>query len=58
MWHIQKNSPRGSLNGGATGVGHATPVDLLQPLATSRMSSNGRPAMTLGSMVAVRHVEG
>jgi hypothetical protein len=43
---------------GATGVGRVTSVGLLQPSATSRVSSNGRPATRLGFMGAVRHVEG
>jgi hypothetical protein len=42
----------------ATRVGRATPVGLLQPSATLRMSSNGRPTMRLGYAGAVRHVEG
>jgi hypothetical protein len=57
MRRIHGNSPRGSSNGKVTGVGHETPVSLLQPSATSRTSSNGRPAMRLGYERATRHVE-
>jgi hypothetical protein len=35
---------------GATGAGRLMPVGLLQPSVTSRMSSNGRPAMRLATL--------
>jgi hypothetical protein len=38
----------GHRTAGATGVGRAPLVGLLQPLVTSRTSSNGRPTMRLG----------
>jgi hypothetical protein len=43
---------------GATGVGRATVVGLLQPSVMSTTSSNGRPTMRLGYAGAARHVEG
>jgi hypothetical protein len=60
LWtrHIQRNSPRGSSNGGATGVGRVTTIGLLQPSATSRTSSNSWPTTRLGYTGAARHIEG
>jgi hypothetical protein len=43
---------------GATRVGRVTAVDLLQPSATSTMSSNGQPTTRLGYAGAARHIEG
>jgi hypothetical protein len=43
---------------GATEVGCVTAVGLLQPSATSTMSSNGRPTTRLGYEGVARHVEG
>jgi hypothetical protein len=43
---------------GATRVGHATVVSLLQPSAKSTMSSNGRSAMRFSYVGVVQHIEG
>jgi hypothetical protein len=58
MQCLQGNSPRGPRMVGVTGVGRVIPVGLLQPLATSRTSYNGRPVMRLGYAGVVRHIEG
>jgi hypothetical protein len=57
-WRIHGTHLGGPWMAGATRVGRATPVGLLQPLATSRTSSNGRPPMRLGYAGAAWHVGG